>query len=258
MAERVDLGEFDQVRGVVERAFVTLNLALEYLVGNDSEGARRCLREAYAEQLFRLGFSLTLGLQRRARELQESTIGPYLDRSFHALMTPLLQRRPHFPEVAERPERGGMRPFGNLAEVHLVEEWLDRLEVQRRLFEDHFPFPLPTPESWELTGCHPESGSELTLSTIFLTALANRLSNRAFAPHPLAAEDLVGLHLLITRGGKLDAELRRQTLTWLESLEPGGGAFGSFCLELWEDEFCAVSVDNLDPRYVGGLIVRVG
>lgn len=258
MAERMDLGEFDQVRAVVERTYVTLNLALEYLVGNDREGAGRCLREAYVEQLFRLGFSLTLRLQRRARALQDSAIGPYLDRNFRALVSPLLQRRPLFPEVVVRPERGGMRPFGNLREVRLVEEWLDRLEVQRRLFEEHFPFPLQAPEAWELEGCHPASGSELTLSTIFLTALANRLLDRPFAPQPLAASGLGELHSLVTRGGRLDPELRKQTLAWLESLEPGGGAFGNFCLEIWDDEFCAVSGDSLDPRYVGGLIVVPG
>ncbi|MCM2265131.1 MAG: DUF6178 family protein [Desulfuromonadales bacterium] len=257
MAERVDLGEFDQVSEIAARTFVTLNLALEYLVGDDGEGANRCLHETYVEQLFRLGFSLTLRLQRRARALQDSAIGPYLDRSFRALVSPLLQRRPHFPEVVVRPERGGMRPFASLREVRLVEEWLDRLDVQRRLFEEHFPFPLPAPEDWELAGCHPESGSELMLSTIFLTALANRLLGRPFAPQPLAVGELGELHAMVTRNGKLDPELRKQTSAWLDSLEPGGSIFGTLCFDLWEEEFCAVRAADLDPRYVGGMIARV-
>ncbi|NJC87361.1 MAG: hypothetical protein FIB02_02340 [Desulfuromonas sp.] len=257
MAERVDLGELDQVRETVERTFVTLNLALEFLVGNDGEGANRCLHETYTEQLFRLGFSLTLRLQRRARALRDSTIGPYLDRGFRSLTDALLQRRPQFSEVVVRPERGGVRPFASLHEVRLVEEWLDRLEVQRCLFETHFPFALPAPADWELDGCHPETGSELTLSTIFLTALANRLLGRPFAPQSLAAGTLGELHGLITRSGKLDPDLRRQTAAWLESLAPGGSRFGDFCLDLWEEEFCAVKAADLDPRYVGGVIVRV-
>jgi hypothetical protein len=88
--------------------------------------------------------------------------------------------------------------------------------------------------------------------------LANRLLGRPFAPQPLASGDLGELHALVTSGGKLDPELRKQTLAWLESLEPGGSAFGSLSLEIWDDEFCAVSGDSLDPRYVGGLIVVLG
>jgi len=256
VAERVDLGELDQIREVTERVFVTLNLALEYLAGSDGGRAGRCLRENYAEQLFRLGFSLTLRLQRQAQVLQASPIGPYLDHPFRTLLTPLLQRRPQFPEVVVRPERGGMQPFSSLREVRLVEEWLDRLKVQRRLFEAHFPFPLPPPAAWQLAGCHPESGGELVLSTIFLTALANRLLDRPFAPQPLAPGELLGLHRLVSCNGKLDPGLRTRTLAWLESMESGAGWFGAFCLDLWEEEFCAVDSAALDPRYVGGMIVR--
>lgn len=258
MAERIDLGDLDQVRVAVERTYLTLNLALEYLAGNDVAGARRCLEETYAEQLFRLGFSLTLRLQRRARAVQGSPVGPYLDPPFRAMLAPLLQRRPQFPEVVVRPERGGVQPFVTLREVRLVEEWLDRLEAQQRLFEERFPFALPAPDRWELDGCHPENGSELTLSTIFLTALANRLLDRSFAPQPLAAADLPQLHALASLGGRLDAGLRASTLAWLETLEAGAGNFGDFCLDRWEEEFCAVAPADLDPRYVGGLIVRAG
>lgn len=263
MAERIDLGELDQVRDAAERVWLTLNLALEYLVGSEVEAggaveaARRCLRDEYAERLFRLGFSLTLRLQRRARSVQALSIGPYLDREDRLLLEPLRQDRPQFPEVAERPERGGMRPFATLSDLRLVEDRLDRLEVQRRLFEERLPFPLPKPADWELAGCHPQSGGDLTLAIIFLTALANRLLDRPFAPQPLAGGDLADLHALVSRSGKLDPELRAQTLAWLESLEPGAGGFGRRCLDLLEEEFCALAPADLDPRYVGGLMVRL-
>lgn len=257
MAEPVDIGELDEVRTVVDRTLVTLNLALEYLAGDDAREAARCLREDYVERLFRLGFSLTLRLQRRARAIRQSATGPYLDRSFREALGPLLQKRPQFPEAVVQPERGGVRPFASLHEVRLVETWLDRLEAQQRLFETHFPFSLPAPAEWLLDGCHPDDGGELTLSTIFLTALANRLLGRPFAPQPLAGEEVGKVHALVTVNGQLDPALREQTRVWLESLEAGGGAFGDFCLGLWADEFCTVSAADLDPRYAGGLIVRV-
>jgi len=257
MAEKIDLGDLDAVRGLGERSYALLNLALEYLAGSNATAAARCLQTAYAEQLFRLGHSLTLRLQRRARAVREAAVGAYLDVPYRQLTDALLQRPPQFAEVLVRPERGGRRLFASLREVRLTEEWLDRLEAQCRLFEEHFPFPLPSVDNWALAGCHPGHGRELTLSAIFLTALANRLLERPFAPQPLAAGELSVLHALVSRGGKVDPQLRSQTLAWLASLEPGGDAFGAFCLDLWEEEFCKVRTAELDPRYVGGLIVRL-
>ena len=98
----------------------------------------------------------------------------------------------------------------------------------------------------------------MTLSTIFLTALANQLLGRAFAPLPLAVAELAELQQMIARHGRLDPVLRDRTVTWLESLVPGGGAFGEFALSYWDEEFCAVPPATLDPRYVGGLIIRFG
>jgi hypothetical protein len=258
MAEQVDLGDLEAVRGLTARSYAMLNLALEYLAGSDATAAARYLRDAYAEQLFRLGYSLTLGLQRRARVVCQAACGAYLDGPYRLLTDALLQSPPQFAEVLVRPDRGSAQLFASLREVRLTEEWLNRLEVQGRLFETRFPFRLPPVEGWDLVGCHPGHGRELTLSTIFLTALANRLLHQSFAPQPLAAGDLPELHILVSRGRGVDPQLRAQTLSWLESLEPGGGAFGDFCLNRWEEEFCAVSPAGLDPRFIGGLIVKLG
>jgi hypothetical protein len=62
---------------------------------------------------------------------------------------------------------------------------------------------------------------------------------------------------LVSRDGRLDPQLRAQTVAWLDELVPGAGAFGTFCLDLWNEEFCAVQGGELDPRYLGGLIVRL-
>ena len=258
MAERVDLGDLAAVRSLTARSYALLNLALEYLAGNDVAVASRCLQQEYAEQLFRLGHSLTLNLQRRAGAVRQAPCGAYLDGPYRQLVEALLQTPPQFAEVLVRPDRGGGRLFATLREVRLVEEWLARLEAQRRLFEDHFPFRLPPADDWKLTGCHPGHGRELTLSTIFLTALANRLLQRQFVPQPLSPGELPELHALISRGRGVDPQLRTQTRAWLETLEPQGGAFADFCLNVWEDELCDVSPAALDPRFVGGLIVRLG
>ncbi|TLM66798.1 MAG: hypothetical protein FDZ69_05540 [Deltaproteobacteria bacterium] len=250
LADGADCGDIDEIRAVAGRTLGLLNLALEYLAGNDADKARHCLDEEYAERLFRLGFSLTLRLRQRARAVVQSAVGPLLDRRFRDVIEPLLPVRPQFPVAARHPGQGGAQPFAALQEVRLVEAWLDQMEVQRRLFEDHFRFPLPAAVD-DLS----VAAGEPTLSALFLTALANRLLGRPFMPQPLVAGDVRTLHGLVTRGRLVDPELRRQTLTWLDSLEAGGSTFGEYCLGRWDDEFCAVAVEALDPRYLGGLIV---
>jgi hypothetical protein len=257
MADRVELGDLEEVRGAAERTLGILDLALECQAGEDLAKATELLRETYVEPLFRFGYSLTLRLQRRAQAVQKSVVGPYLDTPYRTLLDALLQRRPQFPESLVRPERGGRKPFTTLREVRLVEEWLARLEAQQHLFAEQFPFPLPPPAEWNLDGCHPSEGGELTLSTLFLTALANQLLGRAFAPGPLPAGELSELHGMVSRDGRLDTRLKQQTLAWLETLTANGSAFGDYALARWEEDFCAIAANELDPRYLGGLIVRL-
>lgn len=257
-ADRVDLGETEQIKEEMAEVFHYLNLALQYQAGGDVGAAAKQVKENYLENFFRLGFSLTLQLQRRAKVLLASPLAPYLDGPFRALTDALCQRKPRFFEGLLEINRAGQRPFTTLSDVKLAAEWLDRLEVQRHLFTEQFPFALPEPAALDLSGCMPDDAEDLALSDFFLTALANRLLGRAFVPEPLAADELPGLHALVSEGGQLRPALRQETVQWLESLVPGGGAFADYCLDLWQEEFCTLTPEDIDPRYVGGLIVRLG
>jgi len=256
-AERVDPGDHGQLRHALERLYGLLNLALELLSGGDAACGAELFGAVYLEALFRYGFSLTLRLQRRAEQLRRSCIDPYLDGPFRELIDALRRPRPEYPHCLDGGERSGSRLFATAAELRTATLWLDRLEIPRALFENHFPDILPAPEAFDLDGCVPAEAAELEISDLFLTALANRLLGRAFAPLPLAAGDLAGLHRLICRDGRLDPELGRRTRDWLESLEPGGAGFADWCLAVWDEEFCPLPEGEIDPRYVAGLIVRV-
>lgn len=257
MAEEVDLGDLGSVRTLAGRCYATLNLGLEFLAGADDASAARVVANNYLEELFRLGYSLTMRLQRRARAVRESAAGPYLDGADRRLAAALLHTPPLYAEALDNLHSAGQRLFSTVAELRQAEAALANLEIRQRLFTEHFPFELPPPQGWELTGCQPAQGSELTLQVIFLTALANRLLGRPFAPQPLAAVDLAPLHRLVCRDAAVDRPLREQTRAWLEALEAGAGAFGDAALQLWADEFCSVAADALDPRFVGGLILRL-
>ncbi len=256
MADRIDIGDIDQVQSVIRKTYGLLNLALEFMAGTELDTARHLLEDVYCERLFRLGFSLTLRLQRRARNLVGSTIGPYLDGPFRALLTPMLESCPRFYQGMEQEGREDVRLFASLHEVRICEEWLDLLEIQRRLFENHFDFVLLPPEAFDLEDCTLETAEFLTLSEIFLTALANRLLGRAFRPDPVAPAELAELHRMVCRDGTLMPELIEQTAEWLETLEENAGGFAEYCLEIWQEAFCEISAGDLDPRYVSGILVR--
>lgn len=257
-ADRVDVGSFERVQEETGDVYRNLNIALEYLCGDDAERAARLFRDTYLQPLYRLGFSLTLALRRRAVPVKKSAIGPFLDGPFRALVDALDQKKPRFFEGIENVTRGGERPFGNLHDLRLAGEWLDRLEVQRRLFERKLPFDVPAPAAFDLDGCTPDLAEDLTLSDLLLTALANRVLGRAFLPHPIPAAELITLHGKVCAGGKVIPELRRETAKWLDTLEPGAGAFGHYCLDLWEEDLCALEPEAIDPRFLTGVIIRLG
>jgi hypothetical protein len=257
MADRIELGDLDQVTAVISKVDAYLGLALEWLAGQDVAVARSCLDECYCEDLFRLGYSLILRLQRRAVALSQTTIAPYLDMSARACVTALIQTPPLYFEGVGDPVKGGTRMFEELYEIQSTAKWLDRIELQRKVFEEGLQFQLPEPEQFDLQGCQPEEADELTLVEFFLTSLANKLLGRDFLPAPIVQEELAGLHGMVSQSGSLNPRLRDETRKWLESLLDGGGSFADYCLDIWEEEFCSISFEDLDPRYIGGLIVRL-
>lgn len=257
MADRVDVGNADQVEQVLKRLYATLNLALEHLCGQDVEKALELVETCYLEYLFRLGYCLTLKLQGQAKVILKSRIRPYVDAPYLAMVQALCQRRPECWEGVVETNRGGTRPFGQLAELNKTGEWLERLEIQRQLFEDVFPFELPAPEDLDLEGCQIDEADQVSLSTFFLTALANQLLGGEFVPEPLAAAELITLHALVSHDGVINPNLQRETMERLETQLPGGGAFADWCLAVWNDEFCNLSPDHIDARFVGGVLVRL-
>ncbi len=256
IADRIDVGDVLQMQGATEDVYRYLNMALEHLSGGDLRKASGLLDGVYLENLFRIGFSLTLRLKQRAQKVRTSSVGPYLDGPFRAMVDALVAKKPRFFEGIAEENRGGDRSFANQRDLRLADEWLERLEVQVALFDGRLGFELSAPQDLDLSGCAPDSAEDLTLSDFFLTALGNRILGREFLPEPIAQAELVSLHGRVSREGALDADLRRETVQWLETVTPNAGAFAAYCLDLWDAEFCQLKVEDIDPRYGCGLIIR--
>lgn len=255
-ADRTDLGEEKEVRAATERVYALLNLGLESLCAGDIAAAVQLFVERYPDDLFRYGFSLTLELQQRARKIAASPLAPLLDGPFRAGVEILRRDRPGFYEGISQVDRTGERFFTGQADLVAAQNWLAGIEAQQHFFLTIAPFVLPVAATCDLRGCEPGIFTDLTLSDLFLTALANRLLGGVFAPEPVPATSLPLLHQRITVQGKLDSTLRAETIRRFAGEVPGLGVFVSWCLDLWAEGFCAVPVADLDPRYVEGLIIR--
>ena len=256
LADQVELGDLTQVEAGVHKVNATLNLAIEWLSANDLDVAERLFANCYCEELFRVGYSLTLQLKRRAERLCDALIAPFLSGRQSRFLEVLRGRHPRLLINLIDPNHDGDRDFASLLDLQAAERFMTRLEMQRRLCEDIFGMTLPAPDQLDLSGCQPDDPEELTVAHFFLTALANQLLGRDFTPQPISVEEMIQLHPKVSIKGRLDEKLARETQAWLESLLPGAGWFAEECLDLWREGFCAVPVGQLDARFVSGLIVK--
>ena len=256
IANQVDVGDRSAMQDSLEEMFARLNIALEHLCGDNVKQAVELLDHAYFEHLFKLGYSLTLQLQRRARKLQETDTRHFFDESDQAFLQALMRKpHPRFFEGLELTGLDGERAFNDKHDLHRASDRLDQLDLLTELFENRLSFSLPDNDV-ELEGCSPESSADLDLNMLFLTALANRVLGREFAPQPIPAEELTILHDLISDSRALDPRLRAETATWLESLVKGGDKFAHSVLDIWEQDFCPIDPAALDPRYLHCMIIR--
>jgi len=256
-ADGVNYGEPNDVRETIEDVYHYLNLALGYLAGSDAGKATELFHSVYLQHLFQLGYSLTAALRQRARTISQSVLGPYLDGPDAAVITALCQEKPRFFNGLMDETRADQRPFATMAEVTLVDEELQCIDMLQAVFGEQGLLPLGAPEDIDLDGCVPDLGSELTLSEIFLTALAQRIMGRDFAFRPFPIQELSQLHATLTRNDEAMTALRDETSRWLESQAPGTTPFVHYCLAIWESELCELEADDLVPEYVGGLVLRV-
>lgn len=256
-AENVDFGDPDQVRQTMEGVYHTLNIALGYLCGADLAQADTHLNGVYLHRLYQLGFSLTVEQRRRAEKIKTEPIGAYLDGPDAALISALCQPKPQFYHGLIDPTRADSRAFHSWAEVQQVQSELEYIELLQTLFSDTGLFALPSHDELELEGCSPDQPSEVTLSELFLTALANQIMGRDFVPQPIAAAELLGLQQKISQKDDTFEMLRQQTCDWVEGQFSGAESFVNFCLDIWQHEFSGLEVDELNEQHIGGLLIRL-
>ncbi len=232
-ADNIDIAEIKNVSAAFQATYDTLNLALESLAGTDLAKAEQIFHSTYLLQLFQLGYSLVKNRQARAEQIQSHDIYTFLDYPELLFIDSLLEDPPCLYHQADEDKPSQLRLITSNEELNLIDDRLAQIESLQKLFSVDLPFKLPQLEV--------ETDETPSLAGIFLTAVANQLLERGFAPIPLTRTDFS----LLKNQTFIDAQIRedfcKDVSDSMQQLAPGCDFFVQFCLDIWEQIF-----QNLD------------
>ena len=155
----------------------------------------------------------------------------------------------------------------NLQDLKEAEDFLESIEVIVNFLGKELNVSPRSLKEMDLSSCHPKKWQEVTLSTIFLTSLANQVLKGTFQFQAIEQgqiKDFVSRVFERDDQGKgaIKVELRSGFREWLSSMESDPQkrdhlvAFQDFCLDLFEEQFGKIpSREEIDPRFVKGLLI---
>ena len=253
MAEPLDLFEIDEMKRVTKKVFHYLNLGLQYLSHGEEIKAIERLRLLPLEKIFQCGVGATFLLKRKAESILK---GPWFsgDRENLAVLDlphlekfeGILRKRPMFYR------NGVLDDLKDLQDFKEAEIFLESIEVTANFLREKLGVTPQGLRALDLTDCHPGRWQEITLSTIFLTALANEIFNGTFQFKALQEACLKELiSSVFERDGQAKGVVKVEIKNRYHLL-----AFRDFCLDLLEEEFGRIPPEEeIDPRFVKGLFI---
>lgn len=122
VADQAHLDGTEQMGTVVERVYGYLNIALEYLCHGDETRGVEILNGEHLKNLFRLGFSIILGLKLRADKLTDSSYAT------GKALSGLKSARPRYYRGFDEDVSDGYREFREIQDVESISEFLMELE----------------------------------------------------------------------------------------------------------------------------------
>jgi len=128
VAEGVPLSDRDDMKKVLQRVYGYLNIALEYLCGDDAVKAGAILEKEHLKILFQLGRSIILPLRKRAEELDASVA----DAGYAAnkVLLGLKTTHPEFYRGLDPDTIDGFREFSSMADIRMMTAFLERLKAR--------------------------------------------------------------------------------------------------------------------------------
>ena len=269
VAEALDLSNIAGMERVIRKVYHYLNLGLQYLSKEEEGKAFEILRSIPMQRLFQCGVSATILLRRKAESILK---GPwFLGRQENLV----LLDTPHFEKfegiLRKRPalyREGVYEDFKNLRDLKEAENFLEFVVTILNFLKKELNLSLQELGEMELKDCHPETWREITLSTIFLTSLANRILKGTFQFEAIEQARLKDFLFRVferdAQGkGVIKMEIKNGLRDWLYSNEREEVkrqhllAFQDFCLDLFEEQYGKIPPEErVDPRFVKGLLIK--
>lgn len=126
VAEGVPLTERDDMGIVLRRVYGYLNIALEYLCGNDETKAGAVLEKEHLKTLFQLGRGMIVPLRKTAEELHVSTTDATY--AVNKVLRGLKTVHPEFYRGLDPDTIDGYREFNSMDDIRLMAAFLERLK----------------------------------------------------------------------------------------------------------------------------------
>ncbi|MFC1592276.1 DUF6178 family protein [Thermodesulfobacteriota bacterium] len=268
--------EIDDMKWALKKATGYISMALEQLSAGSLHVAAGLLMVQHPTRLFRFGHSSILRLQKRAAELlQRSRLGErklfvsFYDTPWAEVVTGLCKSRPKLFAGLVQAGDASYRDFSTLEELRKTEGALAEVSAAEALLFDKLGIDPDYLMGAFLSETALSEPVELKCSAVFLTVLAQKIVHdelrlqalqiddaRAFLQRvftekhaddryglaPTLYDDVVGL----LTGRFNVTEEDRSALSGVVRV----------CLAVLEQEFASlVSADEIDPRYVRGLVI---
>jgi len=269
LAEAIDLSNIVGMERAVKKVYHTLNLGLQYLSKEEEIKALEILQSLPMQRLFQCGVSTTILLRKKAESILK---GPWFsgDRENLVFLDP-----PHFEKfegiLRKRSAlyRDGIyEAFKNLNDLKEAEDFLESIETITNFFGKELNIYPRYLKELDLSGCHPVRWGEITLSTIFLTSLANQILKGTFQFEAIEQAQVKDFLFRVfereAQGkGVMKMEIKNGLRDWYYSIEGEELkrqhllAFQDFCLDLLKEEYGKIPPEEeVDPRFVKGLLIR--
>jgi len=269
VAEAIDLSNIAAMERVVKKVYHTLNLGLQYLSKDDEIKAFEILQSLPMQRLFQYGVSTTLLLRRKADSILK---GPWfsndqgnlviLDPPYFEKFEGILRRRPALYR------NWNYEDFKNPRDLKEADDFLESIKTTIHFLGNELQVSPLYLKEMDLSSCYPDDWREITLSTIFLTSMANRILNGTFQFEAIGQAQVKDyLTRVFERDaqgkGVIKVEVKNGLRDWLRLTESEEMkrqhllAFQDFCLDLFEVQYGKIPPgEEVDPRFVKGLLAR--
>jgi len=268
VAEATDLSNFEAIERISKRVFHYLNMGLQYLSREEEIKALDILHFLPLQKLFQCGASLTLLQKKKAEAILK---GPWFEGGRNNLIlldSPYLERFEGI--LKKRPDlhrKGKIEDFKNLQDLNETKNLIGIVAAVVDFLEKKLNVSPRYLKKLDLKGCYPGDWREMTLSTLFLTAMANQVLKGSFRFEAVERARLNDLFSLIferneKRKAVIKMEIKRGLKDGFDSIEFDEDerndllAFRDFCLDLLEEEFGNIPPrEEIDPRFLKGLLI---